>query len=98
MIGPSVFSFLERSAKLFPDKAAIVFKGKSRTYSDILGAAKKIAAFFSSRCKNGEVVGLFMENSDDWLTSYFGIVGGGLVCMPLSLRSSDNNLFFQISV
>lgn len=97
MTGSSVFYFLEHSAALFPEKTAIVFKERRRIYADVFTAAKKIAVFFSSLCKNGEVAGLFMENSDDWLISYFGIIGGGLICMPLSLRSSDENLLFQIS-
>ena len=39
-----------------------------------------------------------MENSPDWLSVYFGIIASKMTCVPLSLRSSDENLISQINL
>lgn len=96
MISSTVFSFLEMSAASFPNKAALVFRGKKITYKKFLIASQKVAAFFISHRKNAGSIGLFMENSPDWLITYFGIVASGTTCVPLSLHSSDENLISQI--
>ncbi len=96
MILSTVLSFLEIPAVSFPDKTALVFGKKRMTYKELLIASKKIAVFLSSRGKKDGSVAIFMENCLDWLVTYFGIMASGMTCVPLSLRSSDENLISQI--
>jgi long-chain acyl-CoA synthetase len=98
MILSTVLSFLEISATSFPNKTALVFGKNKTTYKELLIASKKIAVFLSSCGKKDGSVALFMENSPNWLSAYFGIMASGMTCVPLSLRSSDENLVSQISL
>jgi long-chain acyl-CoA synthetase len=97
MISSTVLSFLEIPAVSFPDKEAVMFGKRKMTYKELLTSSKKIAVFLSSRGKKEESVALFMENSPEWLVTYFGIMASGMSCVPLSLRSSDENLISQVS-
>ena len=97
MILSDILSFLEIPATFFPDKTALIFRKRKTTYREFLTSSKKMAVFFSSNCKRGESVAIFMENSPEWLISYFGIIAAGMTCLPLSLRSSDENLISQLS-
>jgi len=92
----NIYSIIERARERYPDKVALIYKDKKYTYKDIEESISKIRTFFINNCKSGEIVSLYMENSDAWLLSYFGILGSGCVCNPVGLRTSSENLLYQL--
>lgn len=92
----SMFSILRESAERFPDRTALVFKEHTYTYEALHHAAVHLAARLSSFARPGDVVGLYLDHSDDWIISYFAVLGSGCVALPLSLRASDEALANQI--
>ncbi len=93
---PTVYSILEKSAKEFPEKAALAYNGKSYSYAELNQAVEKVKGFFLDNTEKQDIVALYMENCDAWVISYFGILGAGCICNPLGLRASDKNLQCQM--
>lgn len=94
----NIVSFLETSARSFPNKTALVFENKKTNYKNLLTASNRTADFLISNSPANRSIAIFMENCPSWLTSYFGTVASGKMCVLLSLRSSDDNLVSQLSV
>lgn len=88
----TIYSFLENSVKNFPDKLALVYKDRSYTYEQLQEIVDNIRSYLIKRCENQEIVSLYMENSDNWIATYFGILGSGCICNPIDLKTSDQNI------
>ncbi len=94
----SVFSLLLNSAQNHGSKIALICKEEKLTYNEVYQAATRVAASLLKYGNKNEVVGLYMENSIDWLVTYFGILAAGMTAMPISLRVSEENLKNQINL
>lgn len=99
-IDPSVtlvHHFLERSARLYPDKAAIVH-GKTRvTYSEINIRADNLARhLLSMGVQKGDRIALLMENCVEYVISYYGIMKAGAVAAPLNSDLKPEGLRYAI--
>ncbi len=85
-----VHQFLERSARLYPDKVAIIHGKIRATYSQINVRADNVANYLLSiGVKKGDRIALLMENCVEYVISYYGIMKavslpffnyGGCVC------------------
>lgn len=99
-IDPSVtlvHHFLERNARLYPDKAAIVH-GKTRvTYSEINIRADNLARhLLSMGVQKGDRIALLMENCVEYVISYYGIMKAGAVAAPLNSDLKPEGLRYAI--
>src|SRR5690606_982490 len=87
-IDPSVtlvHQFLERSARLHPDKVAIIHGKVRATYSQINTRADNVAAYLLSiGAQKGDRIALLMENCVEYVISYYGIMKAGAVAVPLN--------------
>jgi|TARA_B100001964_G_scaffold156412_1_gene171832 long-chain acyl-CoA synthetase len=92
----TIYSILENSAALFPDKIALFYKDKKYAYREIKAKADVIKSFLIQNTKNQDIICLLMENCDYWLFSYFGILGAGCICNPIDLKISKENITKQI--
>ncbi len=93
----TIFGILEHSARAFPDKIALSYGGKSYTYAELLAESSQVSRFIAAQCSPQDVIALYMENCDDWVVSYFGILGAGCICNSIGIRTSDENMQFQLS-
>jgi long-chain acyl-CoA synthetase len=93
-----VHHFLERSARLFPDKVAVVH-GKTRvTYSEINNRANNLAHYLVSvGVLKGDRVALLMENCIEYVVSYYGVLKTGAVAVPLNSDLKPEGLRYAIS-
>jgi len=92
-----VHHLLERSARLFPDKVALVHGKVRTTYSEISNRADGLAAWLLSRgTRKGDRVALLMENSVEYVVSYFGIMKAGAVAVPLNDDLKPEDLRYAI--
>jgi acyl-CoA synthetase (AMP-forming)/AMP-acid ligase II len=83
--------FLEKSAEKFPDKRAVWYTGKWMTYSELDTAANKLANFLIKiGTKREDRIALLIENSFDYIISYFaGLKVGGIVVALNTDTTSD---------
>jgi len=95
-----IYHFLENSAKKYPDKIAFIHEKTRATYAEINFKANQLACWLLSRsiCK-GDRVAIILENSLEYVVSYYGILKAGAVAVPLSTGLKPdglNPLLFEI--
>lgn len=67
-------AFLDRSAKVFPEKTAIVYGERRATYRDFAAAATRLAnALRASNIQAGDRVGYLLPNIPEMLVAHFGV-------------------------
>lgn len=80
--------FLEKSAERFPDKKAVWYKERWMNYHDINNKSNALAAYLIEKgLKRGDRVALLMENSFDFIISYFGILKAGATVVALNTET-----------
>jgi len=78
-------SFLENSARLYPNKVALIYKDARLTYAEINRRANQVAVLLRSQgIKRGDRVAIFLENSVESVISLFGILKADAVFVMLS--------------
>ena len=78
---------LEKSAKKFPDKIAVVFKDESITYHDLNIRSNKLAhLLIKNGVKKGDRVGLYINKSIEAIIAIFGILKSGAAYVPLDIN------------
>lgn len=93
-----VHHFLERSARLFPDKIGLVHGPVRATYSEINNRANNLACHLTSKgIGKGDRVALLMENSVAYVVAYYGIIKAGAVAAPLNTDLKPEGLRYVVS-
>jgi long-chain acyl-CoA synthetase len=92
----TIASFLESSARKFPNKEALICEEKRLTYSELNSRAHHVRNFLLSHCKRQDVVSLLLGNSIEFLVTYFGILEAGCIAHIIPVNASDDNLVVQI--
>lgn len=77
---------LVKQAQQTGDAIATVYNGQMMTYSELLTKAKRLAAHLQQRYETGDIVALFLQNSDDLLVAYYGVQLAGLTVMPVNTK------------
>jgi long-chain acyl-CoA synthetase len=90
--------FLENSAKKFPDKSALNFKGYRVTYKELHSMVEKFSAHLHSfGIKKGDVVAILLPSMISCVVSYYAVIKiGGIVVMNNPLYS-DRELEYQFN-
>ena len=83
-------SFLERSAFVYPDKPAIVYKDQHFTYAQFNERVNRLAgALKQAGVKKGDRVAFFVPNIPAMLEAHFGPMRMGAILVALNIRLSD---------
>jgi amino acid adenylation domain-containing protein len=80
----NVLEYLEQSAKLYPEKTAVLDPEKCVTYEELLHNARRIGSFLSEQEAPRRPVAVFMDKSVEALTAFMGIVAAG--CFYISIN------------
>ena len=92
-----VYHFLERSARLFPDKVALVHGPVRATYGRINSQANELARYLMSRgVSKGDRIPLLMENSLQYVVTYYAIMKAGGVAVPVNSAIRQEGLRYII--
>jgi long-chain acyl-CoA synthetase len=92
-----VHHFLERSARLYPDKVALIHGKVHATYSEINSLADNLASYLiSCGVQKGDRVALLIENCLEYVVSYYGIMKTGAVAVPLNSDLKVDGLRYAI--
>jgi fatty-acyl-CoA synthase len=88
LIAPAtnLFYNAEVSARRYPDKPFLVFYDTAVTFAQLLAEAERVAGFLERRCavRAGDRVLLLMQNSPQFVISYYGILRANAVVVPLN--------------
>ena len=88
-----IHHFLENSAELYPDKIALIHEDVRATYSEINNSANQLAYWlFKQGIKKGDRVVIILENSLEYVITYYAILKAGAVATPLSTDLKPDNL------
>lgn len=90
-------SILERTARTFPNRTAIVFFGYTMTYEQLWAAVRQCSyALHDIGVSRGERVVLFLPNCPQFIISYFAALLLGAVIVPANPLYNEKELEFQI--
>src|SRR3984957_1480484 len=88
LIAPAtnLFYNAEVSARRYPNKPFLVFYDTAVTFAQLLDEAERVAGFLEHRCavRAGDRVLLLMQNSPQFVISYYGILRANAVVVPLN--------------
>jgi long-chain acyl-CoA synthetase len=86
---------VERGARFFPNKAAILFEGKSITYQELARMASRLASGLNGLgVKKGDRVALFLPNIPEFVISYLGILKIGAVAVSVNAMLKSDEVKF----
>ncbi|WDN87042.1 hypothetical protein BuS5_00010 [Desulfosarcina sp. BuS5] len=88
-----IHHFLEQSANSFPEKIALIHEDTRAGYATINAWANRLAkSLINSGVKTGDRVVIILENSLEYVVSYYGTLKAGAVAVPLSLEIKPDGL------
>lgn len=93
-----IHDYLIKSAERFPDKVAVIQKGKKMTYGEIFNASQSIASWLiKDNFHPGDRVAILMDDPVEYITSYFGILMAGGIVVALNTQTSVRSLRYQLN-
>lgn len=93
-----VKDFLVESAKQFPDKTALVYLDNRFTYSELDRLSDGFAVkLLEKGLKDGSRVAVLLDNSPEYLVSFFAILKSGGVVVPLNTQLVPRELLVILS-
>ena len=92
----SIHEILNNSAKVFPDKPAVIFENKRYSYGELFNKSQSLSNFIQEKTTPGDVVSILYENSPFFIISYFSILKSGCISHIIPPTISDFNLKEQI--
>ncbi len=94
----NIFSFLEESARLYPNKVYVIDKEKEFTYHDIYNKAIALAELmYSAGIKSEDRVLIYLDNSAEYIMAYFAILLSNAIIVPINKNISIESILYIIS-
>jgi long-chain acyl-CoA synthetase len=88
-----IHHFLERSADIFPHKIALIHEDTRVTYLQINNMANSLAHWLvDAEVKKGDRIAFILENSLEYVVTYYGILKAGAVAVSLSTDIKPESL------
>ncbi|HRT63094.1 MAG TPA: long-chain fatty acid--CoA ligase [Syntrophales bacterium] len=89
---------LDRSAKQFPDRPALVFQGYTMTYAQLKDMVDRFAACLADfGVKQGDAVAILLPNLIPCVAAYFAVLRIGAVTVMNNPLYSDRELEYQFN-
>jgi len=89
----SLFCNLETSARRYPDKTAIIYYDTLISYAQLLDEVERLAGYFQSQgVKRGDRVLLCMQNSPQFIITYYAVLRADAMVVPLNPMSRTAEL------
>ncbi len=82
-----ITDYLVHNSELWPDKPAIIFGERVLTWSELLTAVARGAAYLSMQLPREEqaIVGILLPTSPDFIIAYLSVLHAGHIAMPLDI-------------
>jgi long-chain acyl-CoA synthetase len=89
---------VERGARFFPHKTALIFEYQSFTYKDLDRLANRVAnGLRGLGIERGDRVALFLPNIPEFVISYLGILKSGAVVVSLNVMLKSGEVKFILN-
>ncbi|MEB3282793.1 MAG: long-chain fatty acid--CoA ligase [Lyngbya sp.] len=89
---------IERAAKLFPHKTALIFEGKSYTYEQLNQMANRTANGLQDLGINrGDRIALFLPNIPEFVIAYLGILKLGAIAVSVNVMLKSDEVRFILN-
>lgn len=89
--------FLEDSARKYPQKTAVIFKGRKINYKELNELSDAIAAaLISNGFKKGDRAVIYMVNTPQFVISYFGVLKAGGIVIATNPLYTERELEHQL--
>lgn len=93
-----VESFLERSAKCFPDKTAVICEGRRLTYREIDESANRLSnSLITEGIERWDRVAVYLDNSVEAVISVFAILKAGGVFLVVNPTTKIDKLVYILN-
>ena len=84
---------IDRAAKEWPDKEAIIFKDQRVTYTEIRSRANRLAqGFLKMGIKKGDKIAIWLSNIPEFIYTEFAIFKIGATMVPLNTRFKTSEM------
>jgi fatty-acyl-CoA synthase len=91
-------AFLERSAKAFGDREAVVYGSRRYTYLQLLERVNRFAsALIAAGVRKGDRVAFLAPNVPALVEAHFAVPLAGAILVPINIRLSANEVDYIIS-
>ncbi len=82
----SVYHNLRLSAERHPDRPAIVYYGRTLSFSDLHAQVQRLAGYLAEACGIGadDRVALYMQNAPHFVIAYYAILAANAVVVPVN--------------
>jgi long-chain acyl-CoA synthetase len=89
----TIVEMLERNARLFPEKTAIIHRNEKISYRSFYEKANTLANFLMAMgLKKGDRVGLLLQKTPEVLISFLGVAAAGGVVFPVDYNQTHDNI------
>ena len=86
-------SFLDRSAFVYPDKPAVIYKDRTYTYAQFQDRVIKLAgALRQAGVQKGDRVAFLLPNLPEMLEGHYGPMRIGAILVPINIRLSGREI------
>ncbi|GAE33988.1 long-chain-fatty-acid--CoA ligase [Halalkalibacter akibai] len=93
----TLFENLEMSARRYPNKTALHYYGRKVSYQELYEEVLNLAGYLQEKSvSKGERVLLYMQNSPQWIISFYAIARIGVVVIPANPMCTNEELTFFI--
>jgi len=77
--------FMEQIGRLYSDRVALRFEGRSMTYAELAARSREMArALIAAGIGKGARVAILMGNRPEWITATYGVAMAGGVSIPVN--------------
>ena len=93
----SPLSFIERSAKVYPDSTAVIYGSRRQTWRDTYARSRRLAIALAQRGIGvGDTVAVMLPNVPAMLEAHFGVPMTGAVLNTLNTRLDAEAIAFML--
>ena len=93
-----VFHFLDEAARLCPERACLIFQGKTSTYREVAFQTDRLAgALLDLGIRKGDRVGICMPNCPEFVLAYFAILKAGAVVVAINPLYTPPEIVQQVN-
>jgi len=93
-----IVHYLLKNVEFFPDKTAIIIADTSFSYQEIAEKTRRLSYALSDiGVGKGTHIGIFLNNSIEFVTSMLAVADLGATIVPMSITTSSNALLTAIS-
>jgi len=89
----NIYESLLYTAKNYPDKLALVYKGQKETFPELLNKVQRLMTSFQTLgMKKGEKLAIYLPNCPQYIYAYLAALGLGVTVVPLDPSIKQHEL------